>query len=85
MIQDDKEFLKEFLRGVVFTISVVGLLILFVAIFGTSEKTPQEQSNNFEVVDSYNGCDVVRWENSSLAEYKYFLYCNNTVKNDRSN
>ena len=85
MTRDDREFLNEFLRGAAFTISVIGLLILFVAIFGTFEETPKEQSNNFEVVDSYKGCDVVRWENSSLAEYKYFLHCNNTVKNDRSN
>ncbi len=30
--------------------------------------------NNFEVVDSYKGCDVVRYDDKS-ATYKYFLHC----------
>jgi hypothetical protein len=29
---------------------------------------------NFEVVDSYKGCDVVRYDDKS-ATYKYFLHC----------
>jgi len=33
-------------------------------------KTPR-----FEVVDNYKGCDVVRWEPSGYAEYKFFLDC----------
>ena len=35
----------------------------------------QKPQNNFEVVDTYKGCDVVRWTQSNLAEYKYFLDC----------
>jgi hypothetical protein len=34
--------------------------------------TPQ---SNFTVVDTYKGCDVVRWALPSHAEYKYFLHC----------
>jgi hypothetical protein len=30
--------------------------------------------SNFEVVDSYKGCDVVRYDDNS-ATYKYFLHC----------
>lgn len=37
---------------------------------------PEAPKSNFEVVDTYKGCDVVRWTNHSLAEYKYFLDCN---------
>jgi hypothetical protein len=33
--------------------------------------TPQ---SNFAVVDTYKGCDVVRWGNG-FADYKYFLHC----------
>ena len=33
---------------------------------------------NFEVVDTYKGCDVVRYTDGSMATYKYFLHCNNT-------
>jgi hypothetical protein len=41
----------------------------------------QEQSKpkgNFTVIDTYKGCDVVQWHYGMLAEYKYFLHCNNT-------
>ena len=34
-----------------------------------------EPKSNFEVVDNYRGCDLLRWTNSQLAEYKYVLYC----------
>ena len=29
----------------------------------------------FEVVDTYKGCDVVRWSDDNMATYKYFLHC----------
>ena len=32
---------------------------------------------NFGVVDTYKGCDVVRWTDGNQAEYKYFLHCDN--------
>jgi hypothetical protein len=35
---------------------------------------PDAPKSNFEVVDTYKGCDVVRWGNG-FADYKYFLYC----------
>jgi hypothetical protein len=35
---------------------------------------PMTPKSNFEVVDTYKGCDVVRWDNG-FAEYKYFLDC----------
>ena len=39
-------------------------------------KTKTDTSNsNFTVVDTYKGCDVVRWALPSHAEYKYFLHC----------
>lgn len=31
--------------------------------------------SNFEIVDTYKGCDVVRWTDHHLADYKYFLHC----------
>ena len=36
---------------------------------------PAPQKSNFEVVANYEGCDIIRWENSMFAEYKYFLMC----------
>ena len=38
-------------------------------------KTKTDNPNsNFAVVDTYKGCDVVRWGNG-FADYKYFLHC----------
>ena len=34
-----------------------------------------EPKTNFEVVDTYNGCAVVRYAAPSQATYKYFLDC----------
>ena len=43
--------------------------------FNSPNQTIVEKSK-FEVVDNYNGCDVIRWSaNGRLAEYKYFLVC----------
>jgi hypothetical protein len=35
---------------------------------------PATPQSNFEVIDTYKGCDVVRWGNG-FADYKYFLHC----------
>lgn len=37
---------------------------------------PEAPKSNFEVVDKYRGCDIIRWTQSNFAEYKYFLDCN---------
>ena len=71
MSSDDKEFLKEFSRGVAFCIAVVGGVIMFVAIFATVDKGPAEK---FKVVDAYNGCNVVRYTDDSQ-RWHYFLDC----------
>jgi hypothetical protein len=36
---------------------------------------PVPQKSNFEVVDTYKKCDVVRWDNGDFSTYKYFLDC----------
>ena len=75
MTQDDKQFLKEFLRGaaVAIGITVVFLVIIFASGIISVGDTGLKPSA--EVVDTYEGCDIVRWTNNGLAEYKYFLYC----------
>jgi len=54
--------------------SLYFMLPMFIEGFRTPEEPPKPKSN-FEVVDTYKGCDVVRWTQSNLAEYKYFLDC----------
>ena len=76
MTEDDKAALKEFMRGVVVTIGLTGIIILGIAILSNNDVS--ELKPTAEVVDTYKGCDIVRWNAHGLAEYKYFLHCNNT-------
>ena len=57
-------------------IAALSFLINGAAIWLESQPSPPDQK--FSVVDAYKGrCDVVRWTNNQLAEYKYFLDCGN--------
>ena len=72
MTEDDKYALKEFRNGVAVTLCIVGIAILIIV--ALSNNTPIDQPS-FEVVDTYKGCDIVRYAPHQVAEYKYFLYC----------
>ena len=74
MKPEDKYALKEFRNGVALTLGVVGIGMLIIAIL--SNNTPELKAS-FEVVDTYKGCDIVRYAPHQVAEYKYFLYCEN--------
>ena len=76
MTEDDKFAMKEFMRGVAFTIGIVGVAIIGIAILSGGEDETLMKSHA-EVVDTYKGCDIVRWNSHQFAEYKYFLYCEN--------
>ena len=59
---------------------VIGMasLSLIVQISTREDVKPLEPKGNFEVVDTYKDrCDVVRYTDSSMATYKYFLDCSN--------
>jgi hypothetical protein len=57
---------------------VIGMAFLsFFYVFTSEDKAETKPKSNFEIVDNYKGCDVVRWNNGMLAEYKYFLDCKN--------
>jgi hypothetical protein len=61
---------------------VVGMafLSLFMVINPGEDVKPAEaldSKGSFTIVDNYKGCDVVQWHYSMLAEYKYFLDCDN--------
>ncbi len=77
MTEDDKQFLKEFLRRSGFVGIVVGLFILFIVLLSQTQNPPVEQQST-KVVGEYKGCDIIQWHYGPLAEYKYFLHCNNT-------
>lgn len=72
--------MKHLDKGRIFLMDGVMLgsfsIALAVHILGLKpSQEPPKPSTNFEVVDTYKGCDVVSWTNSMLAEYKYFLDC----------
>jgi len=74
MTEDDKFVMKEFFRGVAFTIGLAGVAIIGIAMLsGGEDETLMEP--HAEVVDTYKRCDIVRWNSHQFAEYKYFLYC----------
>jgi len=58
----------------------VSMIISAFSWFGNQPPQKGVESPRFEVVDSYRGCDVVRYEVHSMATYQYFLDC--SKKND---
>ena len=73
MTEDDKQFLKEFLRGAGLVVAVMAVFILFIVLSNQTFKPSQPTEP--EVVDTYENCDIIRWSTSQMAEYKYFLKC----------
>jgi len=59
--------------------AIIGVAFTFIGFYMTKPEAPVSpqsvsSKSNFEVVDTYKGCDVVRWGNG-FADYKYFLHC----------
>ena len=73
MTEDDKSFLKEFLRSAGMIGIIVGVFILFIAL--TIKQNPLVKSQSVKVVGTYKDCDIIQWHYGPLAEYKYFLHC----------
>jgi hypothetical protein len=79
MTTDDKEFLKDFLSGVMLgvgTLGVVGLLaIILNGAANWLESQPSPPDQKFAVVDTYKGCEVVQYSPTNASRYTYFLDC----------
>ena len=55
---------------------VIGSIILIFSTMRPNKSTKvSEPKSNFEVIDTYKGCAVVRYAAPSQATYKYFLDC----------
>jgi hypothetical protein len=77
MTEHNKDSLKEFLRSAGMVAFVVGLFILFIFLLTLKQNPPVDEQST-KVVGTYKGCDIIQWHYGPLAEYKYFLHCNNT-------
>ena len=76
MTEDDKYALKEFRNGVsVFLGASAVFIIIILVLAQVASGDKPINSASFEVVDTYKGCDIVRYAPHQVAEYKYFLYC----------
>jgi len=64
----------DYYRAVLFGAVVAAFFLSMFYVF-KREDEPQKPQSNFEVVDTYKGCDVVRYTNPNLANYQYFLDC----------
>ena len=65
-------------RVTIFRIAVIviGSIILIFSTMKQNQSTKVlEPKTNFEVVDTYKGCAVVRYAAPAQATYKYFLDC----------
>ena len=71
----DFEYRKTLVVG-----AIIGASIMLLALYWAkpSTETTVTPKSSFAVVDKYKGCDVVKWTDRMQAEYKYYLYCNNT-------
>jgi len=55
---------------------VIGSIILIFSTMRPNQPTKvTEPKSNFEVIDNYNGCAVVRYAPPNAANYHYFLDC----------
>ena len=69
---------QDYYRAVLLGVIVgMGFLSLFMVINPGEDVKPVEPDQKFEVVDTYKGCDVVRYTPTNAALYTYFLDCSN--------
>ncbi len=70
------------LFGVVISMAAFSLVLaLLVPKENVKPVEAPEPKGNFEVVDTYRGCDVVRYTVPIEAKYHYFLDCTDSMRN----
>ena len=57
------------------TIGVLSFLLVFYMLKLNEPAKVLESKSNFEVIDNYKGCGVVRYAPPNGANYHYFLDC----------
>lgn len=67
----DRQNIQLIKEIIFFSIIISGIFIIAFSV--TFSETPQ--TKRFEVVDEYEGCEVVQYYNQGRATYSYFLDC----------
>ena len=75
----DFEYQRTLIIGVIIGASVC--ILGFSMMRPTQPVEAIEPKGNFEVVDTYKGCDVVRYTVPIEAKYHYFLDCTDSMRN----
>lgn len=71
------DYARAVVLGAVLGMSSLSLVYMIGVALDTQPQQPQKPQSNFEVVDHYKDCDLLRWSDRQLSEYKYVLYCPN--------
>lgn len=71
----DEEVSRYRNRVVVILATLSASMFVFVMLYDLF-RYDVNPSKKFEVVDTYEGCDIIRWYDSQhTAEFKYFMRC----------
>ena len=65
-------------KVIIFKIAVIvigSIILIFSTMKQNQSSKVLEPKTNFEVIDTYNGCAVVRYAAPNGANYHYFLDC----------
>jgi hypothetical protein len=71
--------IRDIVYSVVTCTTLLGFVIFAYLIIDPNlfESQPSPPDQKFEVVDTYKGCEVVRYTPDNSARYTYFLDCSN--------
>jgi hypothetical protein len=65
----------SFFLGAVTGVACLMIIYGYLSIVTPNTDVPPDSKSNFEVVDNYKNCELLRWSDNQTAVYKYFLHC----------
>ena len=75
MNENDKFMFKSLFVDFALPVGILSAIPLIIVIVLSGGENETLMKPYAEVVDTYKGCDVVRWSTNKMDEYKYFLHC----------
>jgi hypothetical protein len=77
----NNDYYRAVLLGFVIGMASLSLIVQISTRWDVKPAEALEPKGNFEIVDTYRGCDVVRYTNDYMATYEYFLDCTDSMRN----